>query len=435
MHTDTIVAPITGTQPAAVAIVRLSGPESWEIGSQIFSAWPAQPVSHHATFGRVRTGDEALALPFADGHSYTGEESLEFSIHGSPASVKALIEECQREGARLAGPGEFTQRAFMNGRMDLSQAEGVRDTVMAQTEAQLRQANLHRDGALRKEVREMADEVTRLLAAVEASVDFSEEIGDLDRGHALEVLENLKAKAETLLATAAAGRILRHGFRIAIVGPPNAGKSSLLNVLLGVNRAIVSDVPGTTRDYLEEQADLGGVLCVLFDTAGLRERPGHVESIGIQLARAIASNADEIWYVYDSSLGWELSDDAAISHFDRSVFILANKSDLGPAASQNNGSLALSAVTRAGLPALIEHVQGKLTRSDERPFINERHRVALEAALRGLISAVEAIKHDLPDDLVSVGLREVIARLGEITGETASPDIIDRIFHDFCIGK
>lgn len=435
MHTDTIVAPITGSQPAAVAIVRLSGPESWQIGSQVFTPWPAEPVSHHATFGRIRTGDEALALPFADGHSYTGEESLELSIHGSPASVKALVEECRREGARMAGPGEFTQRAFMNGRMDLSQAEGVRDTVMAQTDAQLRQANLHRDGALRQEVQEMADEAMQLLTSVEASVDFSEEIGDLDRDHALQVLEDLRTKAETLLATAAAGRIMRYGLRIAIIGPPNAGKSSLLNVLLGVNRAIVSDVPGTTRDYLEEQADLGGVLCVLFDTAGLRERPGHVESIGIQLARAIASNADEIWYIYDASLGWEPSDDAALAHFDRSVLVLANKSDLPPAASTKHGSLAISAITRAGLPSLIEHVQSKLTRADERPFINERHRVALEAAILGLTSAVDAIKHDLPDDLVSVGLRETIVRLGEITGETATPDIIERIFHDFCIGK
>jgi tRNA modification GTPase len=433
MRLDTIVAPITGNQPAAVAIVRLSGPESWLIASRLFDRWPDPVVSHLAHFGHVGTGDEALALPFAEGRSYTGEESVEFSIHGSPASVRALVDACMREGARAAEPGEFTRRAFMNGRMDLSQAEGVRDTVLAQTEAQLRQANLHRDGVLRREISKLRESAIKLLAAVEASVDFSEEVGELNREAGLKQLGGLLASAESLMATAGAGRILRDGLRIAIVGPPNAGKSSLLNALLGHERVIVSEVPGTTRDYVEEQADLGGVLCVLFDTAGLRESVDKVESIGIQRARTIAANADEVWYVYDSSIGWRDSDDEACETFGRPVLVLANKADLASAA--RTGDIPVSAVTRQGFEHLFAHVAAKILDADSRPFVNDRHAVALEYARQGLLSSKEALECDMPDDLLAVGLQEAIARYGEITGETATVDIVDRIFHDFCVGK
>jgi len=434
MRLDTIVAPITGSQPAAVAIVRISGPDAWAIGARVFDRWPSAVTSHQAIYGRVDSGDEALALPFAEGHSYTGEEAIEFSIHGSPASVKALVDRCLREGSRLAEPGEFTRRAFMNGRMDLSQAEGVRDTIMAQTDIQLRQANLHRQGALSREVAAMKERALRLLTGVEASVDFSEEVGEFDRRSGLLELEDLVTRTEKLLATATAGHILRHGLRVAIVGPPNAGKSSLLNVLLGVDRAIVSEIPGTTRDYIEEQADLGGVLCVLFDTAGLRESGDQVESLGIQRARAIAGNADEVWYVYDASVGWAPSDSEAMASFDRPVLVLANKSDL-PAAAPSPAEIRVSAVSRLGLDALIGHIREKVGEAGERPFVNERHGVALEGALHGLRSAAKAMEYDMPDDLLSVGFREAASRYGEITGDTATEDIIDRIFHDFCVGK
>ncbi len=328
--TDTIVAPITGNQSAAVAWVRISGPEAWRIASVVFKAWPTEPVSHRAVFGAYIYGDSGLALPFETGHSYTGEQSVELSLHGSTVSVRNLVESCLANGARLAEPGEFTLRAFLNGRLDLTQAEAVRDTVDAKTDGQLRAANFNRKGVLRREVSALREGVLTLLARVEASVDFSEEIGDLDRDHMARrrsraILEGL----DRLLGTADAGMIVRNGYRIAIVGPPNAGKSSLLNALLGEDRSIVTAIAGTTRDYVEEVLEVAGIPVILIDTAGLRSTEDLVETIGIERTRSIASNADEVWYLYDAASGWTPEDDDDRPQaMDRPVIILANKTDL-----------------------------------------------------------------------------------------------------------
>lgn len=430
MYFHTIVAPITGT-PAPVAIVRLSGPESWSIASRLFSPWPNQPKSHRAVYGHLATGDDGLALPFSEGHSYTGDEAVEISLHGALASVRKLLELCIEHGARMAEPGEFTQRAFLNGRIDLTQAEGVRDTIEAQTDAQLRQASLHREGVLHRRISSMREQVLGLLVSVEASVDFSEEIGDFDRSGGLSTVEGLTVEIDKLLSTLPAGRVLRNGLRIAIVGPPNVGKSSLLNALLGSDRAIVTDIPGTTRDYVEEQIDLGGVVCTLIDTAGLRETQDVVEALGVQRTRTIAANADEVWYVYDATIGLNEADCEWIDSSPRTVTVLANKSDL----RRGSRGLPISALTREGLAELIRIVAIRIECADSAPFINLRHEQPLSAARQALDSVRAAIENDLPDDLLSVGLRDAAEQLGAITGETATPDVIERIFHDFCIGK
>jgi tRNA modification GTPase len=430
---DTIVAPITGNQPAAVAVIRVSGSEAWLVASRVFSNWPDKPESHKAVYGRFHTGDDGLALPFAEGHSYTGEETVEFSIHGSLASVRALVDLCLASGARMAEPGEFTQRAFMNGRMDLTQAEGVRDTIAASTELQLRQANLHRNGVLQAKVSDVLASIRKVLTHVEASVDFSEEIGDFNREAGLLAVCSDNEKVNALLTTAESGRILRNGLRIAIVGPPNAGKSSLLNALLGTDRAIVTPIAGTTRDYVEEQAEISGVLCVLIDTAGLRESEDPIELLGIQRSHAMAANADEVWYVYDAPVGFSGADEKAVAAFSRPVFVVANKSDLlsiDPARG-----VAVSAISRSGFEHLVEHVQGFIEGAGSVPFVNDRQVLPLQRAAESLDACVMALKNDLPDDLLAVGLRDAASHLGEITGETATDDIIDRIFHDFCIGK
>ena len=428
---DTVVAPITGTQPAAVAWIRLSGSEAWSIAAQVFPNWPHEPKSHQAIFGIYSYGDSGLVLPFAQNHSYTGDESVEMSIHGSTVSSRKLIELCIANGARMAEPGEFTLRAFLNGRLDLTQAEAVKDTVDAQTDAQLRAANLNRKGVLKRSVEQIRGEVVRLLVRVEASVDFSEEIGELDHAEAIQAIQKQIEAIDHLLVTADAGRILRSGYRIAIVGAPNVGKSSLLNAILCEDRSIVTNIPGTTRDYVEERVELAGLPVVLIDTAGLRDTSDPVEEIGIQRTLAIAANADAVWYLYDAGKGWSSHDEQAIATFDRPTTILANKCDL---AVPKRG-LPISALTRQGLDELLTSIRQQVEDSSDQPLINMRHQPLLAQARLSLADCIASMEANDPDDLLSVLLTDVAQHLGAITGETAAPDMIERIFHDFCIGK
>ncbi|MBX3119025.1 MAG: tRNA uridine-5-carboxymethylaminomethyl(34) synthesis GTPase MnmE [Fimbriimonadaceae bacterium] len=433
--TDTIIAPITGSQPAAVAIVRLSGPLAWEIGSRVFEPWPKQVEERRAVYGKVSTGDDGLMLPFAEGKSYTGEQSVELQIHGSLASVQSLVGACIGQGARMADPGEFTQRAFLNGRIDLTQAEAVKDLIEARSEAQLRHAALIRDGALLEAVTKLSREVIGVLAAVEASVDFSEEVGPLNRTEASFKLVHVRSSIDRLLDTAHFGRILRQGLRIAIVGPPNAGKSSLLNALVGADRAIVTDIPGTTRDYVEEEVVLGGLPCVLIDTAGLRETNEQVEKIGVERSLKLSENADYVWYVYDASIGLEQLDRDFLAKLTRPHILIANKSDLEPMIEEG---IALSATEQLGLEQLSGWARGLQTNAEQHShiFINPRHEIHLERARAAITTALDTLDaEEIPDDLVAVGLQDAIQALGEITGETAGEDMIDRIFKDFCIGK
>ncbi len=433
---DTIVAPITGSGPAAVAIVRLSGPESWDIAALLFEPWPVPVRPRFALYGRFANGDDGLAIPFETGASYTGERSVEFNVHGSIASVNELLDVSFCAGARPARPGEFTERAFLHGRLDLTQAEGVRDTVEAATQQQLRQANLLREGVLRDEVHAVREIAMELLAAIEASVDFSEEVGELDRIRAGSVLEAASVRLQGLLATAAAGRLLRQGLRIAIVGPPNAGKSSLLNALLGFDRAIVTDVAGTTRDFVEERLDLGGIPCVLTDTAGLRRTEDQVERQGVDRAHRLAESADRIWYVYDGAAGWTLDDEERLAAWARPTRVLANKCDLAPLRDPPEGALLVSAHTRHGLDRLVDDLACELAQTAaETVWINNRHAPLLEQARLSLDAARATLAQDLPYDLAVVHLQSALHELGQVTGETAAEDMLDRVFRDFCIGK
>lgn len=428
-HHDTIVAPITAAG-GAVAVVRLSGPEAWAIASRLFSPWPDAPTSHHAVFGRFVTGDDGLVLPFSQGKGYTGEQAVEMSVHGAPASIRGLVEAAIELGARFAEPGEFSLRAFMYGRIDLSQAEAVRDTVAAQTDLQLRFANAQREGGLRDRVGDIRDRALKLLAAVEASVDFSEEIGDLDRMSALDTSQSMARDIDGLLDTQRLGRIVRRGLRIALVGEPNAGKSSLLNALLRTDRAIVTPIPGTTRDTIEEAIDLGGVACVLIDTAGLREATDAIEREGVARSERAIETADVVWYVHDATR-------TVPEALPRHDLLILNKIDLTsdrvPAA--RGSSLNASALTGEGLDGIADWVAAYADIGDRVVAIDPRHVGSLERARDAVLQIQSCLTNDLPDDLVATCLREAIHALGEITGETASADMIDRIFRDFCIGK
>ncbi len=423
-HVDTIIAPITGSGPAPVAIIRLSGPEAWEMAALLCQSVP-QLAPLVAQYRRFVTGDDGYLVLFEAKKSFTGEESAELSIHGSRASIAALLVAGRNHGARFAEPGEFTQRAFMNGRIDLTEAEAVRDTIEAETEAQLRMANLLREGALKAKLRQISDGIQGVLAAIEASVDFSEEIGEIDPQSLASRLSDYEVQLQALLDSTETGRILREGLRIAIVGPPNVGKSSLLNRLLDSDRSIVTDFPGTTRDYVEERANFSGFPVVLIDTAGLRETLDPIEAIGVQKSRSIAAHADLIWFVTDAQSPVEPP------KYERPIVLISNKVDL---ASAPPGFIGISCLSGMGIDQLVQQTIEQF----DNPLgfaIQARHEPELLLAKCEIETARLGLQHGRPPDLAAIGLRNAFQAIGRVTGDTADIDMIARIFKDFCIGK
>ena len=432
--TETIVALCTGLPPTAVAMVRLSGPEAYRIAATVFSPFPASPTPRLALYGKFAFGDDGLALPFPQGASYTGEETVELSLHGGRASVDALLEACVQAGARPARGGEFTLRAFTNGRLDLTQAEAVVETYEAETRTELRLAHRNRTGSLRRAVEALRGDLRSVLADVEARIDFSEELGDLDSAEVAAKIRDLFQRLFNLVESGTAVHLARRGRRIALVGRPNAGKSSLLNALVGHDRAIVTDVPGTTRDTLEETISLGAARLVLVDTAGIRQTGEKVESEGIARTYNAMKEADEIWFLYDATQGWSPEDDAMVgtmSQFDRSPdLILATKADLLPTESPKpESAIRLSVVTGEGLGRLAD----RYLEPPQAPPVNDRQSAALTPAAETLREA--SLISDAPPDLLAVLLREADRHLGVVLGDTMPADLLNDLFSRFCVGK
>ena len=432
---DTIVAPITAAG-GAVGIVRLSGPDSWKLAELAFYPFPESPKGYRFYRGSFANGDDGLMLLFEEGKSFTGELSAEFQMHGSSVSLTTLVEHLIALGARMARPGEFTERAFLNGGMDLSQAEAVNDSVRAATRKQLASANASRMGALTSELSEIESLIISQLAGIEASVDFSEEIGDIDPAIAITALEGCRQKLDSLITRGKRGRFVREGVRIAIIGPPNAGKSSLLNSLLGMQRAIVTPVAGTTRDYVEESCEIGGLNCVLIDTAGLRDSVDVIESLGIQSSRAQAADADLIWYVVDATVGLTENDHHEIDQFEAPVWLIQNKVDLlsEEMKTENQLTLPISTVTSQGIGALSTAI-ARLAVDTSGAIPNRRHTQHLQQASDSLSCAIDGFQMEHPSDLIVTHMRIALFELGLISGSTASQDLLDRIFSEFCIGK
>lgn len=449
--TDTIASIVTPTG-GGVGIVRVSGSKALAIAERVFQSKHAPPFeSHRIYFGVIRdphTGDpidKALLFVYRAPRSYTGEDMIEFSCHGSSYLLHRVLELVWAEGARPAEPGEFTQRAFLNGKLDLAQAEAVADLVRARTQAQHRCALALHGGMLSRRVRLLMEALLGLLARVEAHLDFSEEIGEMDPAQLLSPVCQLRNELDSLLAQAKQGKLLREGVRVAVVGRPNVGKSSLLNALLGEARAIVTPIPGTTRDLIEESLQVRGVPFVLGDTAGLRNSTDVVEQLGIERTRQAIQQADLILLVLDASEGVTEADGGLLQSLPNETprIIVWNKCDLvsgdmRPELAEER-QVWVSALTGTGLESLLEtmlHITGLAEACEVTPMLtHQRHIEAVRSAREHLEQARLSLEGDMPPDIVAIDLRSAWLALGEITGDTVDEALIDRIFRDFCIGK
>ncbi len=452
--TDTIAAIATPVGAGGIGIVRISGSESLWIARRL-TRRTRDPKSRYAHLVRVYDGnndliDQALLLFMPGPRSYTGEDVAELSCHGGPVALRRVLDSALAAGARPAGPGEFTLRAFLNGRLDLAQAEAVADLVAAPTPAALTVAANQLAGRLSDAVREMRTACLDLLAQMEAEVDFDEdEVPPMDRALLASTLDSLHRRLEDALATAGRGIMQRHGVRVALVGSPNVGKSSLMNALLSTDRAIVTEIPGTTRDVLEESFDLDGVPIVLSDTAGLRDTHDLVESLGVERSSRALEGADAVILVLDASrplLGNDETAAARVRSAAKPTIVALNKRDLPHAVRATDvGDLAPNALivhTAAiredvnELREALRHVIGLAGADGGLALVaSVRHQEALTRARDELAAARRAVADDQPSDLVSIGVRGAVNALGEITGESATEDLLDVIFSKFCIGK
>ncbi len=452
--TDTIAAIATPIGAGGIGVVRISGPESLWIARRL-TRRTRDPKSRYAHLVRVYDGnndliDQALLLFMPGPRSYTGEDVAELSCHGGPVALRRVLDGALAAGARPAGPGEFTLRAFLNGRLDLAQAEAVADLVAAPTPAALAVAANQLAGRLSDAVGEMRSACLDLLAQMEAEVDFDEdEVPPMDRTLLASTLDSLYERLQDALATAGRGIMQRHGVRVALVGSPNVGKSSLMNALLSTDRAIVTEIPGTTRDVLEESFDLDGVPIVLSDTAGLRDTHDPVESLGVERSSRALEGADAAVLVLDASrplLGNDETAAARVRQAAKPTIIALNKRDLPHAVRAADirdlapdAPVVHTAAIREDVSELREalrHVIGLAGADGGLALVaSVRHQEALTRARDELAAARRAVADDQPSDLVSIGVRGAVNALGEITGESATEDLLDVIFSKFCIGK
>ncbi|QVV67331.1 tRNA uridine-5-carboxymethylaminomethyl(34) synthesis GTPase MnmE [Synechococcus sp. LA31] len=452
MPDDTIAAVATAIAPGegSVAIVRVSGPEAEAIGQRLFSAPGEQPwESHRVLYGYVcdpasgERVDEALLLLMRAPRSFTRETVVEFHCHGGLISVQRVLALVLASGARRALPGEFSQRAFLNGRLDLTRAEAISELVTARSRraAQLAMAGL--DGGLQVRIGALRERLLDQLAELEARVDFEDDLPPLDGAAVAHALIGVRTELEHLVADAERGQLLREGLRVAIVGRPNVGKSSLLNRLSRRERAIVTDLPGTTRDLVESELVLEGVPLTLLDTAGIRTTTDRVEQIGIERSRAALQAADAVLLLFDLSAGWCREDEALRALVPPGVplLLVGNKADQLASGDRDRDVVAdvcISALTGAGQDTLVQQLLRRCGHSDPQGVqlaLNRRQQDLAAAAAASLAASLEAAQQQLPWDFWTIDLRAAVRALGEITGEEVSEAVLERVFSRFCIGK
>ena len=465
--TGTIAAIATAVVPqqGSVGIVRVSGSQAMTIAQSLFHA-PGRQVweSHRILYGYIRHPqtqqivDEALLLIMKAPRSYTREDIVEFHCHGGIMAVQQVLQLCLENGSRLAQPGEFTLRAFLNGRLDLTQAEGIADLVGAKSPQAAQSALAGLQGKLAHPIRQLRANCLDILAEIEARIDFEEDLPPLDDKAIVSEIDKIAAEITRLLETKDQGELLRTGLKVAIVGRPNVGKSSLLNAWSRSDRAIVTDLPGTTRDVVESQLVVGGIPVQVLDTAGIRETTDQVEKIGVERSRRAANAADLVLLTIDASAGWTEGDEEiyeTVQH--RPLILVINKIDLVEESKRTTlqskipnrstersrspkSKIVTAAAQNQGIDALetaiLEIVQsGKVQAADMDLAINQRQAAALTQAKMSLEQVQATIVQELPLDFWTIDLRGAIQALGEITGEEVTESVLERIFSKFCIGK
>ncbi|MBU7007549.1 tRNA uridine-5-carboxymethylaminomethyl(34) synthesis GTPase MnmE [Phosphitispora fastidiosa] len=463
MIEDTIAAISTPIGSAGIGIVRLSGKKAVMIAESIFrgkkrklTEAPAFSISYgHIINRNEEVIDEVLVSIMRAPKSFTAEDVVEINCHGGVVAVRKVMEIVLKEGARLAEPGEFSKRAFLNGRIDLAQAESIIDLINAKTEKSLQVAVGQLAGTLSENIRFMRSQLLELIAHIEAGIDFPEDnIEEITVTKIRKKLGEVLGDIRKLIETADTGKILREGIKTVIIGKPNVGKSSLLNALLREKRAIVTDVPGTTRDIIEEVVSIRGIPLKLVDTAGIRETEDYVEKMGVERSKEMFIGADLVLFMTDASTGLTEEDREIIKLMkNKNSLVIINKTDLKKQSdfleidfSEIKGFVGpkdiveMSLVTGEGLEALEEKIEqlvyaGRVFVQDDVMITNIRHKNSLELVQHSLEEAVNTINADMPVDCVAIDLKAAWEALGEITGETVSEDILDQIFSQFCIGK
>ncbi|RHP21325.1 tRNA uridine-5-carboxymethylaminomethyl(34) synthesis GTPase MnmE [Eubacterium sp. AF34-35BH] len=456
--TDTIAAISTSTGNSGIGIIRVSGDEAIEIVDKIFKSNKEgkrliNVKSHTVNYGNIVDGekvlDQVLVLVMKNPHSYTGEDTVEIDCHGGMLILKKVLDLVIKNGAKSAAPGEFTKRAFLNGRLDLSQAEAVMDLINSQNDFALNSSIEQLKGGVSKKIKEIRSDVIYHIAFIESALDDPEHIS-LD-GYDNEISEMINkniSKIKKMIDTFDNGRIMKEGIKTVILGKPNAGKSSLLNRMLGEERAIVTDIEGTTRDTLEENINLNGLSLKIIDTAGIRNTDDKVEQIGVNKAKEIAEGADLIIYVVDGSKDIDENDKEILEIIkNKKVIVLLNKTDIDRVVDieqlneiPKEDIIEFSAKAGLGMDELEEKIKdmfysGEITFNDQVYITNARHKEALENSYNSLLKVKESVDAGMPEDFYSIDLMDAYEQLGLIIGESVEDDLVNEIFSKFCMGK
>ncbi len=465
---DTIAAIASGMTASGIGIIRISGPEAFRLPAELFRAgkrtehpdldahpntsvyeWKANTIHYGHLYDGDTCVDECLIMAMRAPHTYTGEDTIEINCHGGLFVMQKVLSLVLKHRVRSAEPGEFTKRAFLNGRMDLTEAEAVMDVISSQSDDALESSLSQLSGSLKNEITALRSVIMDELAYIEAALDDPEHMSL--EGYPTQLKEKLqpvKQRLSLLIASFQNGRIIREGVMTVILGKPNAGKSSLLNVLTGEDRAIVTDIAGTTRDVLEESVTVGGMKLRLLDTAGIRETSDRIEEIGVERAKKYASQADLILCVIDSARPLDENDEEILRMISgKQAIVLLNKSDLAPVVTEEEirrrtdaAVLSFSAKERTGTEALANLIRsmffsGDVSFNEQVMLTNVRHKEAAEQAMHAIVLVEESIDQGMPEDFYTIDLMEAYRLLGEMIGESVEEDLVNTIFEKFCMGK